>query len=335
MSLIDLLMRCAGVIDAAFRPPVRRGEYLRGRLTQDTTQPLTYLPPENAAGVDENEDVLIRAVPEHNVGISSVSATISTEFKWTVSNTLTGGNYNPTTNAGDLRKSQGFGTNVSNTTSGGGDEVFSFQQAISPGSSATIDLTAMTNLLQQTGVSIARIKGIQFRVLSGSDDTTLSPTPTSTSTVTVSNEGLAVPCQLDFGNGGSGLTLALTTSGGAITSVALGAAGSGYPPSNTFLVTPNQSGGSGALVAVTTNGSGVPTTAALVAGTGGAGYTNATVPTTVVGHYNILTGGAHMYFDPAANGFCTTDATHKNVKLYNLDGSNAVTVEVDVLAATT
>src|SRR5207248_2630696 len=149
------------------------------------------------------------------------------------------------------------------------------------------------------------------------------------------NMGVAVPCQLDFGNGGSGLTLALTTAAGAITGVAIGAAGSGYPKSTTFTVVPNQAGGSGGLVYVTTNASGVPTTVGLVPGAGGTGYSNATVPSVVAGAYNIKTGGAHMYFDDNANGFCTVDATHKNVSFLNLDGANAVTLEIDVMAAST
>lgn len=273
-------------------------------------------------------------------GISSLTTTISTEVKWTAQNNLTGGAYNPTTNSGDIRKNYNVGTAAANGASGGADEFFSFQQSVAAGSSATLDLTQMTNILQQATVNIARIKGYQIRLLSASDDTTISPAPTATSTGLVTNnppssQAMDVPCALDFGNGGSGLTLTLTTSSGAVTSVAIGAAGSGYPKSSTFLVAPNQAGGSAAVVAVTTNSSGVPTTVALVAGAGGAGYTNATVPTTVLGQHFLYTGGAAMYFDVSAAGFCTVGSTGKKIGLLNLDGSNAVTFEIDVVAATT
>jgi hypothetical protein len=266
------------------------------------------------------------------MGMSSVVATISTEVKWSVQNNLVGSAYNPVQNAGDIRKNYSFGTAAGNTVTGGGDEVFSFQQGIAAGASATLDLTTMTNLLLEASVSIARIKGWQVRVLSTEDDSTLSPAPTATSKVTVTNNGPTLPNPLDFTTGGSSLTLALTTGAGVITNVAIGAAGTGYLKSASFLVAPNQAGGSGGVISVTTNASGVPTAVAVVAG--GTGYSNATVPSTDLGQYTILTGGAHMYFDPAANGFAAVDSTHKNVKFQNNDGTNAVTLEIDIFAAT-
>ena len=265
-------------------------------------------------------------------GINTLTGTISTEFKWTASNNLTGAVYNPIQNSGDIRKNYNLGTAAANGASGGCDEIFSFQQTIAGGGSVTIDLTQMTNILQQTAVNIARIKGYQIRLLNATDDSTIT-TPAAVS-VTVTNF-IDVPNQLDFGSGGSGLTLALTTSSGAITSVAIGAAGSGYPPSFTFLVAPNQSGGSGGAVSVTTNGSGVPATVSLVSGSGGSGYSNATVPTTELGKYNISSGGAHAYFDVSAAGFCTVSSTSKKIKIVNNDSSNVATCEISVFGATT
>jgi hypothetical protein len=83
------------------------------------------------------------------------------------------------------------------------------------------------------------------------------------------------------GTTGSGGTVALTTGATIVTAVAIGAAGTGYPASTTFLASPTQSGGSGCLFAVTTNGSGVPTAVTFIAGVGGTGYSNATVPWTL------------------------------------------------------
>jgi hypothetical protein len=194
----------------------------------------------------------------------------------------------------------------------------------------------MTNILQQAGVNIARIKTVVFKLLSVVDDSTVAA---NSAGGYITNVGVAVPAAL-FPNGGSGLTLTLTTGAGAITGVAIGAAGTGYPPSTAFTVVPQQAGGSGGLVYVTTNGSGVPTTVGVVTGAGGSGYSNATVPSTPAGGVYIaggsasLQGGCYAYFDATAAGFCAVSATAKNVKFYNLDGANAATFEVDFFAAT-
>ncbi len=266
-------------------------------------------------------------------GLSTLVATISTEFKWQSGINLTGSVYNPIQNTGDIRKNQNLGTAAGNTASGGADELFSFQQGITAGNSATIDLTTMTDIMQRTNTAIVRIKGYQIRLLSAADDPTISPTPTATSTITVTNNGPTLPAALDFNTAGSGLTLNVTNSGGVINAVAIGTAGSGYIKSAHFIVSPNQASGSGAVISATTNSTGVPTSVAIVFG--GAGYSdNTSLPSTVVGQYTVLTGGAHMYFDPNANGFCAVDSTHKNISIRNNDGSNAVTVEIDIIGCT-
>ena len=282
---------------------------------------------------DEEVVRAIRLVPPHFAGMSSITGTkITAGFQWTCANNLTGGAYQPISNPGNIQKVYNFGTANGNTTSGGGDEVFSFQQGITAGSSATIDLTAMTNLLQQTGVNIARIKSYMIRLLSAADDGTITPAPNANSKIVVTNNGPATPAQLDFGNGLTGLTLTLTVVAGAVTGVSIGAAGSGGPPSSTFVVGPCQAGGSGAVIAVTTNASGVPTSVSVV--TGGAGYSATTVPAVVLGQYLLNTGDAHLCLDNTALGQAIT-STSKSLRIYNLDGSNAVTPEFDFFAATT
>lgn len=275
---------------------------------------------------------LIGLVPPRSAGLSTLTATLSTEFKVAqAGNNLTGQSYNQVGTTVDLRKNYNIGTTAANNAAGGADEVFSFQQAIVAAGSATIDLTAMTNLVQQASVNIVRIKGYQIRLLSGTDDTTINPTPNANSQMVVTNNGPTLPANLDFGLGGSGLTLTIGVAGGVINSVSIGAAGSGYPPSSTFIVAPVQSGGSGGVIYVTTNASGVPTTVGICAG--GAGYSAATVPSTPLGAYTLTTGGAHMNIDVTASGV-TVDSTHKNVKLFNLDASNGITAEIDVIGAT-
>ena len=266
-------------------------------------------------------------------GFSSLTGSMGGTFVWSAQVNLTGSAYNPSTNSSSINKRQALGTQASNAQSGGCDECFSFQQGIVAGGTATINLNAMTDLLQRAAVTLARIKGYQMRVLSDTDDPTISPRPTATSVGLVTNN-VATPALLDFSAGGSGLALNLTVSGGALSAVAIGTAGSGYMPSASFIVAPVQSTGSGAVVSVTTNSGGVPTAVAAVAN--GGNYTNANnVASVSLGQHIIYTGGWHSYADPSANGFTTISATQKNVLLVNLDQTNAITFEIDVFGATT
>lgn len=278
-----------------------------------------------------------KALSRRFAGFSSLSGSMATTFGWSATQSLTGIAYNPTTNASTINKRQPFGTTQgSNTQSGGCDECFSFQQGVTAGGTVTLSLLAMTDLLQRANAVIARVKGYQFRVLSATDDSTISPAPTATSVGLVTNIGVATPSPLDFQNGGSGLTVDITVSAGAVTAVAIGAAGSGYPASTVFLASPVQTGGSGCAFAVITNSSGVPTSVVFITGAGGTGYTTATgLPTVVDGQYTILTGGAHAYFDPSATGFALVSSTQKQVKLINTDPANAITFEIDIYAAST
>lgn len=275
------------------------------------------------------------AIHRRFAGFSTLTGSMSASFSWNASVALTGSAYNPTNNTSSIIKRQAFGTSASNTASGGCDECFSFQQGVSAASSATISLVAMTDLLQRASSTIARIKGIMIRVLSAEDDSTISPAPTATSVGVITNIGPAVPNPFIWQNGGSGLTLALTTTPGAVTAVAIGAAGTGYPPSSAFLVSPVQAGGSGCVVAVITNSSGVPTSVEFIAGAGGAGYTDATVPTVVVGQTKVYTGGQVSYFDPSAAGFALVSATSTALLLLNTDATKAITFEVDIFGAST
>ena len=262
-------------------------------------------------------------------GFSTLTGSMSTQFSWAAGNNLTGINYNPTTNSSTINKRQPYGTSVgTNTQVGGADECFSFQQAVAGGGSATLNLNGMTDLLQRSAVTIARIKGYQIRLLSAADDSTISPAPTPTSVGLVTNIGVATPSPLDFNNGGTGLTLTLTTSTGTITSATISTAGTGYPASSSFIVVPVETGGSGGTVSVITNSSGVPNTVAVVQA--GTGYTATAVPAIVGGSYTLYTGDAHMLLDLNPNGFCLVSATQKNVTLLNTDASNQVTFEIDV-----
>lgn len=266
--------------------------------------------------------------------LSSLTSTWQQNLNYNAALNPPGGIYNPNTSGNNIGKSQTAGTGVGNTVTGGADCMFLFPQAITAGSSVTIDLDALTDVFLRTSQTIARIKVLRIRLLSSTDDSTLSPAPTATSSITVTNIGPAVPTPLDFNNGGSSGTVALTASG-AVTGVAVGAGGSGYPKSSFFLASPQQTGGSGCVFLCTVNSSGVISAVTFITGAGGSGYSAATVPLVPVGQYNILTGGSHMYMDPAANGFCLVSTTSRNLRIQNMDATNDVTVEIALPAGST
>ena len=318
------------------RPCGGWGRYVNGQIVFD--------PPPDALPEADEVTRALRLLPAHVAGWSSLSASMSTEYKITTAQiNQTGIVTNPVSSSLDVRKSQSISSTTGNNASGGGDIAFCFQQGVGAGAVVNLDLTAMTDYLNRATQVIARIKAMQFRLLSATDDSTINPAPVATSTCVVTNNppssaAMDVPANI-FPNGGSGLTLALTAAAGVITGVAIGAAGSGYPKSSSFLVAPQQAGGSGATVSVLTNASGVPTTVAVVYGGVGTGsgstYTSATVPAVHCGTRFIYTGGAEMYFDPQSNGILSgIGSTNKKVSIVNLDGTNPITVEVDFIAGT-
>ena len=281
----------------------------------------------------------VKSLPTHFAISSITGGSIQTTMKATCSNTQTGSQYTGISSVLSLSKSYAFGTGAANAATGGGDEVFSFQQSISAGSSATIDLTAMTNLLGQAAVNIVRIKAMQIRLLSVSEDSTVAANSTG---CVITNSTPAVPAAI-FPNGGSGLTVSISTTAGAIGAVAVVATGTGFPPNTCFLATLQVAGGSGGVFGVVTNTSGWATSAVFITGTGavGAGYPSTTVAAIPVGQYKIaggsssVQGGAFVYFDASAAGFLPLSATGKNIQIFNLDGTNAATVELDFFGATT
>jgi hypothetical protein len=264
-------------------------------------------------------------------GLGAFTGALGSSVNWYAAVSQTGGEYTPISNSNTIGKKYSLTNATANNLTGGCDEVFSFQQAIAAGGSAIFDLFNLTNVLLQAGVAIVRIKGYQLRLLSVADDSTISTPPASA--VTVTNQNVSVPNQLDFNIGGSGLTLQLTTSGGVVSTVVIGTAGSGYLPSATFVVTPSQTGSQGCVVAVQTNSSGVPTTITLLAG--GSGYTNGAVPATVLGQYVINNGGVHLYFDPLPTGFAAVSSVARNLRVTNNDAVNTATVELTVFGCTT
>ncbi len=273
-----------------------------------------------------------KAKRQHHVGLSGLQGSMTYGFSWNATVALTGVAYTPSQNASGINKRASFSTNIANSASGGADEVYNFQQGVVAGGSATLDLNGMTDMLQRVK-TLARIKGLGIRLLSATDDPTISPAPTLTSVGIVTNIGPEVPSPFNFQAGGSGGTVTLTAAG-AVTAVAVGAGGTGYSKSTFFLASPQQAGGSACVFLCTTNASGVISAVTFIAGAGGGGYTSATVPLVAVGQYHVATGGVASYFDVADAGVCLVSATSKNIILKNLDQANAVTFEVGVFGGT-
>jgi hypothetical protein len=283
-----------------------------------------------------DEDVrLIKCLPCHYAGMSSLTGSISAGFQWNAGNNLVGAVYNQITNGGNILKRLNLTTANANNTAGGADEVFSFQQGISAGSSATINLRAMTNLLGQANTAIARFKGYMNRLLSATDDATISPAPNSTSTCLITNNGnIAVPNALDFGQSGSGLSVTIVVfANNAINTVSISTNGSGYAPLSTSLIFAlNQIGGSGGTISGNINAAGNISAITLLQA--GAGYTNATLNTTLVGQYPLSTGDAHVHLDASNLGIPVNTAS-QNYQIINQDAAHAITAEVSFFGGTT
>lgn len=293
-----------------------------------------FHPREAVADTFEATIQAIRSVPAHFAGLSSLTGNLTAKANWTAQNNLTGAAYSPVSNPSTITKSYNLGTGSANGASGGCDELFSFQQTIAGGGSATINLNTMTNILQQSSIAIVRIKGYMMQLLSATDDTTIT-TPVASS-ITVTNIGPVTPSPLDFNNGGSGGTVTMTNTfaTGAIATVAVGAGGAGYPPSTNFLATPQQLLGSGGLFSCNTNATGVISGTQFISGSAGLGYANATVPLVPVGQYVVSNGGAHVYFDTSAAGFLAVSSTSLNFKIYNNDSANTATLQFTVFGCT-
>ena len=119
--------------------------------------------------------------------LSSLTFSFNPQLSWNAVVTNTGADY-----ANSSPKSQGginlptisYASTTANAAVGGADEFISFVQTVNASSSVTIDLTALTDILKQSSVSLARVKFMMFRLLSAADDATNG---TAASSITVGN----------------------------------------------------------------------------------------------------------------------------------------------------
>lgn len=119
------------------------------------------------------------------MALSTLTSTFGPSVSWTASKTITGSDYAALANTSSILKpSMAVGTAAANNAANGGDELTSSITSVSASSSASIDLTSLTDILQSSGVSLARVKAILIRLLSTTDDPTNG---TAASSVTIDN----------------------------------------------------------------------------------------------------------------------------------------------------
>lgn len=116
--------------------------------------------------------------------ISNLSATMISTAKWIAQNQQIGSDYLPLLQSTNIIAETDWGTSAANNVVGGADEFVSYLIQITGGSSTTIDLLSLTNILQQSGVALGDIKGIQIRLLSTTDDAVYG---TAASSIAVGN----------------------------------------------------------------------------------------------------------------------------------------------------
>ncbi len=118
-------------------------------------------------------------------GINTLSVTLSAGVStWNAQNNLTGSNYNPLTNVGAFNQQQSYVQSTANAALGGADEFVSYLISLAASANTTVNLCSLTNILQQTGVNLARVKGWCIRLLNAAQDSVNGTTCTS---VTVGN----------------------------------------------------------------------------------------------------------------------------------------------------
>ena len=117
------------------------------------------------------------------MAISSIAgSSLKVSAFLSAANNLTPTNLSPTSNSSNITKSFSWvlGANIAY----GVNQLASFITTIAASGNASIDLTVLTNLLQQTAVVLVRVKSIMIQLLSLTDDTVNG---TNCSSITINN----------------------------------------------------------------------------------------------------------------------------------------------------
>lgn len=116
--------------------------------------------------------------------LDSLTSTWSMTIAWNAQNNITGDDYSPIQNDSTIAKSQAFSSATANSAAGGSDEIASFITSIAASGNTTLDFEAISNVLGDASITLARVKNIQIRLLSEDDDETNG---TQASSITVGN----------------------------------------------------------------------------------------------------------------------------------------------------
>ena len=117
--------------------------------------------------------------------LDTLTVTMKPSITGTIGKNITGTAYNPITVGVSLVKAGlAFSRGIANTTALGADEIISSITTIAASGNTTIALNGLTDMLLQSGVSLARVKGYRIHLLSTSDDATNG---TNCSSITVGN----------------------------------------------------------------------------------------------------------------------------------------------------
>lgn len=116
----------------------------------------------------------------------SMTATLTASLNAPVAKNLTGTDYTPLSTTVSITKKIVCSKTIANASAGGADELISKVYTAAASGTVSIDLTSLVDALQVSGISLARVKGLLFRLLSVADDATNG---TACSSVTIGNAG--------------------------------------------------------------------------------------------------------------------------------------------------
>lgn len=131
-------------------------------------------------------------------GITTLGGSISDSIRWNASNSIVA--HQPYLQGDNVATNYTFGTAQANGVSGGADEIVSFLQVIAPGGSATINLQSITNILQQVGIALARVKGYKIRLLAASGNGAVDSVNGTTCTSIQVGNAASNPHPLELGS---------------------------------------------------------------------------------------------------------------------------------------
>ena len=120
--------------------------------------------------------------------LDSLAITWKPTISGTIGKNITGTAYQPISVPVSITKSGlAYTRSNANNTALGADEIYSAITSIAAAGNATLNLASLTDMILQTGVSLARVKGYRIQLLSATDDTVNG---TACSGITVGNAGV-------------------------------------------------------------------------------------------------------------------------------------------------